>query len=141
MPFGFWQKVLRVNLTTRRTSIETPDETFYRRYFGSAGLAAYYLLRELPPGAQPLGADNLLVFAASVVTGAPIAGCGRNSVGALSPMTGGFGKCEVEGASRLMSLIAVASWLVCRCASEQGGRRLGRRCPCRGRVLWGGCRC
>ena len=97
MAFGFWQRILRVNLTTRRTSVETPDETFYRRYFGGAGFTAYYLLSELPPMVQPLGAGNLLVFAAGVCTGAPIAGCGRNGVGALSPMTGGFGKCEVGG--------------------------------------------
>jgi len=58
---------------------------------------AYYLLRELPPGADPLGEENVLVFAPGVLTGAPFAGSGRNSVGARSPLTGAYGDGEAGG--------------------------------------------
>ena len=46
----------------------------------------------MPKGADPLGPDNVLIFAAGTVTGMPVAGAGRNAVGAKSPLTGGYGE-------------------------------------------------
>ena len=97
MPFGYNGKILRVNLSDGRILIEQPDEKFYRRYLGGEGFVAYYLLREVKPGIDPLSPENKLIFAAGPLTGAPIPGCGRNSVGAKSPLTGGFGEAEVGG--------------------------------------------
>ncbi|MEM2643926.1 MAG: aldehyde ferredoxin oxidoreductase family protein [Candidatus Bathyarchaeia archaeon] len=97
MPFGYNGKILRVNLSDGRISIERPNENFYRRYLGGEGFVAYYLLREVKPGIDPLSPENKLIFAAGPLTGAPIPGCGRNSVGAKSPLTGGFGEAEVGG--------------------------------------------
>lgn len=51
----------------------------------------------MPAGADPLGPDNKVIFAAGPVTGAPIAGSGRNSVGAKSPLTGFYGDGEGGG--------------------------------------------
>lgn len=39
----------------------------------------------------------MLIFAPDVITGVPVAGCGRNPIGAKSPKTGGFVKSEVGG--------------------------------------------
>ena len=97
MPLGYTGKILRVNLSKDKISTESPDEIFYRRYMGGEGFVAYYLLKELEPGVDPLGPENKLIFAAGPVTGAPIPGSGRNSIGAKSPLTGGFGESEVGG--------------------------------------------
>ena len=97
MSYGFHNKILRVNLSTGETSVEQPGEDFYRTYFGGWGLIAYYLLKEVKPGADPLGPENLLIFAPGVVTGAPVGGSGRNAVGGKSPLTGGFGEADVGG--------------------------------------------
>ncbi len=97
MPYGFQGKVLVVDLTTGTIDIETPDETIYRRYVGGAALAAYYLLRELKPGVDPLGPENVLVFAGSVINGTPAAGSTRYTVAAKSPLTGGYGEAEAGG--------------------------------------------
>jgi aldehyde:ferredoxin oxidoreductase len=97
MPYGTHGKILRVNLTASEISVETPEEVFYRRYLGGAGFVAYYLLKEVAPGTDPLGPDNRLVFACGPVTGAPLAGSGRNAIGALSPLTGALGEAEVGG--------------------------------------------
>lgn len=94
---GICGRILRVNLTTRTIEIETPPEEFYRTYFGGQGFVAHYLLNEVPAGADPLGPDNILVFATGVLTGAPFAGSGRHSVGGKSPLTGGFGESEAGG--------------------------------------------
>jgi aldehyde:ferredoxin oxidoreductase len=94
---GYTGKILRVDLTTRTHSVEEHDDAFYRKYFGGRALVAYYLLTETKPGTDPLGPDNLMVFAPGVVTGANVSGNGRNGVGALSPLTGGFGNAEAGG--------------------------------------------
>lgn len=90
-------KILHVNLTTGQMEVEQPNATFFRTYFGGWGLIAYYLLKELEPGADPLGPDNVLVFANGIITGIPVGGSGRNAVGAKSPLTGGFGESDVGG--------------------------------------------
>ncbi|MCG2769355.1 MAG: aldehyde ferredoxin oxidoreductase family protein [Anaerolineae bacterium] len=97
MPKGYAGRILRVNLTEKRLEIEEPPDSFYRRYVGGNGFIGYYLLREVPRGADPLGPDNLLIFAAGPITGIPVAGAGRHAVGAKSPLTGGYGEADVGG--------------------------------------------
>ena len=97
MSYGHWGKGLRVNLTTGEIKTEPLDDLFLRRYFGGWGFVAYYLLKELPAGVEPLGPDNLLVYATGPITGQPLAGGGRHVVGAKSPLTGGFAASEAGG--------------------------------------------
>ncbi|MGE5620777.1 MAG: aldehyde ferredoxin oxidoreductase family protein [Sphingomonadaceae bacterium] len=97
MDYGFNGKILRVDLTTRAITIEEPGEDFYRTHFGGTNLIACYLLNEVRPGVDPLGPENKLIFATGPITGAPVAGSGRNGVGAKSPLTGGFGDSQAGG--------------------------------------------
>jgi len=97
MEDGFTGKILRVNLTKERISSETLEEIFYRKHFGGRGLISYILLNELEAGVDPLGPENKLIFACGPVTGAPVSGTGRNSVGAKSPLTRGYGEAEAGG--------------------------------------------
>ena len=94
---GYTGNILRVDLTKEKISIENPDEVFCRRYIGGEGFVAYYLLKELKVGIDPLSPENKLIFATGPLTGFAIPGTGRNSVGAKSPLTGGFGEAEVGG--------------------------------------------
>jgi aldehyde:ferredoxin oxidoreductase len=96
-PCGYNGRILRVDLTAGTTASQELPEAVYRRYLGGGGLALYFLLRELEPGTDPLGEGNLLVFAASVVTGTPGMGFNRYSVAARSPLTGAFGESEAGG--------------------------------------------
>ena len=90
-------KILRVNLTSSSIQVDEPGEDFYKTYFGGWGFVAYYLLKEVPPGTDPLGPDNKLIFALGPLTGAAVAGAARNAVGAKSPLTGLFGEADVGG--------------------------------------------
>jgi aldehyde:ferredoxin oxidoreductase len=94
---GYSGRILRVNLTDGKTWIDEMPDSFYRRYLGGNGFIAYYLLHEMPAGVDPLGPENLLVFATGTITGLPIAGAGRSSVGCKSPLTGGYGSADVGG--------------------------------------------
>ncbi|MBI2323636.1 MAG: aldehyde ferredoxin oxidoreductase family protein, partial [Chloroflexi bacterium] len=76
---------------------EEVDEATFRKRPGGRAMIAHYLLTELPPGIDALGPDNLLIFAPGVLTGTPLSGASRHSVGAKSPLTGGFGEAEVGG--------------------------------------------
>src|SRR5256712_3828449 len=95
--YGYWNKILHVNLSDRSTWIEEPGDLFFRRYAGGRGLIAHYLLKYVPKGADPLGPDKGMCIAPGVITGAPVPGAGRHSVGAKSPLTGGFGESESGG--------------------------------------------
>ena len=83
MPYGYNGKILHVNLTDSKWEVEEPSEQWYRTYMGGSTFASYYLLKCLKPGTDPLSKDNLLIFACSVVTGAPLSGFNRSTVAAI----------------------------------------------------------
>ena len=97
MSYGYWGRVLRVDLSEGRIWVEEPGDEVYRSCLGGSALALYYLLRENKPGVDPLGPDNLLVFAPSVLNGTPGPGMSRYTVAARSPLTGALGEAEAGG--------------------------------------------
>ena len=101
MSSSYTGRVLHADLSSSRVWTEEPekhDPHFYRRYWGGSCLGTYYLLKEIPPQAEPFDPDNVLVFATSVVGGAKAPGLARYAVLAKSPMTGGVGEALAEGA-------------------------------------------
>lgn len=97
MPFGYNGKILHVDLTKQECRVEEPSEKWYRTYMGGSAFASYFLLKLLKPGIDPFSPENVLVFACSVVTGAPISGWSRYTVSAKSPLTHAFGESEAGG--------------------------------------------
>jgi len=97
MATGFKGKILRIDLSKGSIAEETPTELFYRTYMGGSCFALYNLLKELKPGTDPLGPDNVLVFATGALTGVPVAGMTRFTIAARSPLTGGLGESEAGG--------------------------------------------
>ncbi len=90
-------KILQVDLSTGRLWADEHDAAFYRSYIGGRGVALHYLLSQMPTGADPLGPDNLLVFAPGILTGTVMPGSGRHGVGAKSPLTGALASGEAGG--------------------------------------------
>src|SRR2546426_4370756 len=97
MASGITGKLLHVDLTTRQTRVEEIPETIMRKYLGGGALAAWVLLREMRPGVDPLGPDNVLVFTTSVVNGLSLSGTNRYTAAAKSPLTGGDRESEGGG--------------------------------------------
>lgn len=97
MPYGYHGKILHINLTTGKMEVETPPESFYRKYMGGSAMALNYILKEVPAGADPLGPENVLTVFDSVVTGASISGQSRINVNAKSPMSGAIGDSQAGG--------------------------------------------
>ena len=70
---GFQGRYLRVNLTDRTTSVEEPDASLVpavRRRLRHA--LAYFLLKELAPGIDPLGPENKLIIASGPLHRRPL---------------------------------------------------------------------
>ena len=94
VPGGYNGRILRVDLTTRKHTVETIDESFCRKYIGGTGFIAYYLVNEVHPEVDALSPENKLIFAGGPLTGIALAGAARHAVGAKSPLTGGIAKSE-----------------------------------------------
>jgi aldehyde:ferredoxin oxidoreductase len=97
MPNGYNGKILRVDLSASSITVEEPSEEIYRKYVGGSALGLYYLLDEMPAGADPLGPDNILALSLSVVTGTAVSGQSRMTATAKSPLTGAIGDSQCGG--------------------------------------------
>ena len=80
--------VLRVNLTDGSMSNEPLNMDWARQYLGQRGLATKYLVEEIDPSCDALGADNKMIMTTGPLTGTMAATAGRYSVVTKSPLTG-----------------------------------------------------
>jgi aldehyde:ferredoxin oxidoreductase len=97
MPYGYHGKILHIYLSEQSLEVEAPGEAFYRTYMGGSALGMYYLLQNTPAHADPLGPENTLILALSVLTGAPISGQSRITAVAKSPLTDAVGDAQAGG--------------------------------------------
>ena len=91
MKNGYWQRLLRIDLTSRTAQVEPIAEDELKRFVGGAGLAAEILRREVPARQDPYGPENRLIFATGPFQGPPVPGGAKFSVVGISPVTGTFG--------------------------------------------------
>ncbi len=89
--FGYHGVGLVVDLSARTARREPLDERILRRFIGGTGLASYLLYTHCPPGADPLGPENPLVFACSPLVGSRLTTSSKFAVAAKSPLTGMIG--------------------------------------------------
>lgn len=87
----YFERILVVDLTARRSWVEPMAARRIQPYLGGVGLGARLLTDYMPAGADPLGPDNVLVFAPGVFAGTPIATSGKHAVVAKSPLTSMIG--------------------------------------------------
>lgn len=97
MPNGYTGRILHVDLTLGTLTVENPPESFYRKYLGGSAMGLYYVLRDLPAGANALGPENIFTVMLSATTGAAISGQSRATVNAKSPLVDGIGDSQMGG--------------------------------------------
>lgn len=85
--FGWLGKLLRVDFTTRQITREPIDSEVLLRFIGGKGLATHYLYHEVPPHANPLGAENRFYLAAGPAQGSRVPITGRCAAVSKSPLT------------------------------------------------------
>jgi aldehyde:ferredoxin oxidoreductase len=89
--------LLEVDLTRGATGMReaAPEHAL----LGGHGLTSALVAEEVDPKADPLGPDNVLVFAPGLLAGSSVPNSGRLSVGAKSPLTGGIKEANSGGAA------------------------------------------
>lgn len=97
MPNGYKGQILHINLTSKQIETEHPDDSFYRTYLGGGAVGAYYLLTKTNGQTDPFSAENPIIIAPSVTTGAIVSGVSRCSVVSLSPLTAAAGEGQAGG--------------------------------------------
>ena len=90
MDNGYWEKVLRVDLTNKTYKIEDVPESVWKMFVGGSGFGAKVLLEEVPPKIDPLAPENKIIFAIGAMQALKVPGSGKWSVVTKSPLTKTF---------------------------------------------------
>ncbi|MFQ5827142.1 MAG: aldehyde ferredoxin oxidoreductase family protein, partial [Dehalococcoidia bacterium] len=85
---GYMGKVLHVDLATREVRQESLDPEIASKFIGGMGLSTKILYDEVGPEVDPLGPDNVIIFATGPLTGTNAPASGRVEVTAKSPQNG-----------------------------------------------------
>ena len=80
--------ILRVDLDAGTCVREALNEEWRNTFIGARGLASKYLFEEMDARADPLSAENRLIFATGPLTGTAAATAGRYAVVTKGPLTG-----------------------------------------------------
>lgn len=90
--YGFQGKWLRVNLSDGTLAEQTFEEEVLKKFLGSSGMGTKILYEETGPETDPLGPENVLIFAAGILNNTKALCAGRYQVISKSPLTGAFGE-------------------------------------------------
>ena len=91
--YSYTGKILHIDVGTRKTRVQHIGEDYLKTYIGGVSLAARLAYDNTPKGADPLGPENALCFAASVFAGTMVPVGAKHGVAAKSPLTGFLGDC------------------------------------------------
>jgi len=86
--YGWHGKILRVDLTNLKTSVEDVDPQIAKDYLGGRGWAIRYLTNEVDPLVDPFDPENKLIFATGPLTATTAPTGNRYMVVTKSPLTG-----------------------------------------------------
>jgi aldehyde:ferredoxin oxidoreductase len=90
MPTGSTGKLLRVDLSEDKVSVEPVKEEWAKQFIGGKGLGARYLYDELKPGTDPLSPENPLMVWVGPLVGTMVPLTSRYVVVTKSPLSGTF---------------------------------------------------
>ncbi len=85
---GYAGKVLRIDLTQKKSTIESVNEREALKLLGGRGLAAKRYYDEIGPNVKPFDAENKVFFFTGPLTGAPLPSTTKFQLATKSPETG-----------------------------------------------------
>ena len=94
---GYGGSILRVDLTNGKISKEPTSTEMARDFVGGRGFGAYFLFKEVPQGADPMGRENKLIVSSGPFSGLLIPGAGKCDWTTKSPLTGGYASASLGG--------------------------------------------
>jgi aldehyde:ferredoxin oxidoreductase len=87
---GYAGKILRIDLSQRKTADVDYPEELRRKYLGGRGVAAYLYYRELPAALNPLCPENKIFIVTGPLTGMPVLASTKMQLATRSPDTGHY---------------------------------------------------
>ncbi|MFQ6053444.1 MAG: aldehyde ferredoxin oxidoreductase N-terminal domain-containing protein, partial [Candidatus Bathyarchaeia archaeon] len=94
---GYAGRVLRIDLTERRTLVTDLEKGLAALFLGGRGFNSKRLYDEVGPGVDPLGPENRMMFATGPLVGTTFPTASRFNVSAKSPLTGILGDSNAGG--------------------------------------------
>ena len=94
---GYGGTILRVNLTEGKVSKEPTPAQLARDFIGGRGFGIYFLFKEVPKHADPLGPENKLIISTGPLSGMMVPGAGKCDWTTKSPLTGGYADASMGG--------------------------------------------
>ena len=95
--YGFYNKLLRVDLAAQAWTLEPISDDTLAHYLGGKGLGAYLLLEYGPTGGDPLAPESPFILTVGPATGTVLAPASRYALFAKSPLTGIFAESYAGG--------------------------------------------
>jgi aldehyde:ferredoxin oxidoreductase len=97
---GYFHKILHVDLSSKAWEVQPISDEFILKYIGGRGFGIKLVwdnLRAHDFKIDPLGPENLLVFAPGPFTGLYLPSSGKSSFISISPATGIYGDSSIGG--------------------------------------------
>ena len=94
---GYAGKILRINLTKREAKTVDLDRSLASQFLGGRGFNSKLLYDAVGPDTDPLGPENLLMFATGPLVGTMFPTASRFNISAKSPQTGILGDTNAGG--------------------------------------------
>ncbi len=94
---GYWNRFLRIDLSSKSVEVFSLNEKILREYIGGSGLGAKLMYEGMDSSLDPFDPQALLMFITGPLTGTPALASGRHAVVAKSPLTGIWGEADVGG--------------------------------------------
>lgn len=94
---GYLGKILRVDLSMGKTSVDELNESFIQKWVGGVGFGAKYLYEEVPPGVKWSDPENRLIWTSGPLAGSGVYGAGTFNVTAKGPLTNLAGSSQANG--------------------------------------------
>jgi len=98
---GFFNRLLRIDLSREKVSVDPIPDATLQSYLGGKGLGSYLLLKENPPHVDPFSGQNRLIFTLGPLADTPFYGSSRYAVFTKSPQTGIYSESYSGGKATL----------------------------------------
>jgi aldehyde:ferredoxin oxidoreductase len=88
---GYSGRILHIDLTDRKTWVESKPEEWYKTYIGGVSMATRLCWENIEPGCDPLSPGNPICIANGLFAGTPVPVGGKYGMASKSPLTGFIG--------------------------------------------------
>lgn len=94
---GYLGRILRVDLSSGKTSVDELERSFIENWVGGVGFGARYLYEEVPAGVEWSDPRNRLIWTSGPLAGSGVSGAGTFNVTSKGPMSNLAGASQANG--------------------------------------------